>query len=115
MDIAENTIDQGIMERAPRVAVVPASMGWSDVGDWHGLVDLLGTTHGDDVRPDVVEVDAHRDVVWTETDRLVALLGIDDVVVVDTPDALLIARRDRAQDVRRVVEYLRERNRSDLL
>lgn len=114
-DIAENTIDQGIMEHATRVAVVPASMGWSDVGDWHGLVDLLGTTHDDGVRPGVVEVDAHRDVVWAETDRLVALLGIDDVVVVDTPDALLIARRDRAQDVRRIVEHLQERNRSDLL
>lgn len=113
--LAESTIDQGIMERATRVAVVPASMGWSDVGDWHGLGGLLAAGQGTRAAPDVVKVDADNAVIWTETGRLVALVGLDDVVVVDTPDALLIARRDRAQDVRNVVEHLRSDHRLDLL
>lgn len=110
-----STIDQGVMERSARVAVVPASMGWSDVGDWHGLADLLDRAMTRPSSTEVLKIDAHNSMVWSETARMIALVGLDDIVVVDLPGALLIASRDRAQDVRKVVDQLRALGRDDLL
>ncbi|HKG24983.1 MAG TPA: sugar phosphate nucleotidyltransferase [Thermomicrobiales bacterium] len=113
--LAESTIDQGVMERAARVAVVPAELGWSDVGDWHGLGELIARDDlGNSVRGDIVQVDTRRSVVWSETDRVVALVGIENTAVVDTPDALLVVNRDRAQDVKRIVEHLKRARRTEL-
>jgi mannose-1-phosphate guanylyltransferase len=109
------TIDQGVMEHATRVAVVPAEMGWSDVGDWHGLGELI--THderGNSVRGDMMQIDTTNSVVWSETGRMIATIGVDNVVVVDTDDALLVVDRNRAQDVRKVVDGLKEALRSRL-
>jgi mannose-1-phosphate guanylyltransferase len=104
------TIDQGVMERSERVAVVPAEMGWSDVGDWHGLGELIARDgQGNSGQGDLVDVAARDCVVWSETDRIVAVVGLSNVVVVDTPDALLVADRAQAQMVRRVVERLEQR------
>lgn len=114
-NLAESTIDQGVMEHATNVAVVPSSMGWSDVGDWHGLGDLLGLIRAGEPFTEVVKIDTHNSFIWSDTGRLIALVGLDDVVVVDLPEALLVASRDRAQDVRRVVDLLRQQNRVDLL
>jgi mannose-1-phosphate guanylyltransferase len=109
------TIDQGIMERATRVAVVPAEMGWSDVGDWHGLGELIECDErGNAVRGDMMQIDTTNSVVWSETGRVVATIGIHDIVVVDTKDALLVVDRNRAQDVRKVVDSLKEAMRSRL-
>jgi mannose-1-phosphate guanylyltransferase len=106
------SVDEGVMECSDRVAVVPASMGWSDVGDWHGLGDLLDhDEHGNSIHGDLVQDGATNSVVWSETHRVIAVIGLDNVVVVDVPDALLIADRTRAQDVRRVVDQLRNSKR----
>ncbi len=113
--LEESTIDQGIMERAERVAVVPAELGWSDVGDWHGLGELIEHDDlGNSVHGDIVQVDTRRSVVWSETDRVVALVGIENTAVVDTPDALLVVNRDHAQDVKRIVEQLKRARRTEL-
>jgi mannose-1-phosphate guanylyltransferase len=113
--LAVTTIDQGVMERAGRVAVVPAELGWSDVGDWHGLGELLARDDlGNSVRGELVQVDTRRSVVWSETGRVVALVGIDNTAVVDTPDALLVVNRDRAQDVKRLVDQLKAAQRTEL-
>ncbi|CAA9559525.1 MAG: Mannose-1-phosphate guanylyltransferase [uncultured Thermomicrobiales bacterium] len=115
--LAESTIDQGVMEHAERVAVVPAAMGWSDVGDWHGLGELLpadadGTSAN--AAADRVARDATGCVVWSDGARPVALVGVRDLIVVDTPDALLVADRARAQDVRHIVAALKAKGRSEL-
>jgi mannose-1-phosphate guanylyltransferase len=110
-DLAETTIDHGVMEHATRVAVVPAEMGWSDVGDWHGLGELLA---GNRVQGELVQLDSADCVVWSETGRLVALVGQEGTVVVDTPDALLVLDRHRAQDVKRIVEELKQRQRDEV-
>lgn len=103
------TIDHGVMERASRVAVVPADMGWSDVGDWHGLGELIQRDElGNAVRGDMMQIDTTNSVVWSESRRVIATIGIDNIVVVDTEDALLVVDRDRAQDVRKVVDHLKE-------
>ena len=102
------SIDYGVMEKATGVLVVRGDFGWSDVGSWAALADL-DHARGFGRRAPVVAVDAARYVVFNP-ERLVALVGVDDLIVVDAPDALLICRRDRAQDVRRVVEELQRRH-----
>jgi mannose-1-phosphate guanylyltransferase len=114
--LPETTIDQGVMERTGRVAVVPAEMGWSDVGDWHGLAEILNhDTHGICGRGDLINAQSRASLVWSETDRVIALVGLENIVVIDTPDALLIADRSQAQEVRSVVATLKGAMRSDIL
>ena len=111
--IEESTIDQGVMERADRIAVVPADLGWSDVGDWHGLGELIANDpYGNAVRGDVVQADTRNSVVWSETGRLIALVGLENIAVVDTDDALLVINRDAAQEVRRIVDQLKQLRRT---
>lgn len=102
------TIDTGVMEHAERVAVVPAEMGWSDVGDWHGLGELLEQdAEGNAVHGELIQIDTTNSVVWSESRRTIATIGVEDIVVVDTDDALLVVNRDRCQDVRDVVDKLK--------
>lgn len=110
------TIDVGVMEKAERVAVVPAEMGWSDVGDWHGLGELIEQDAGGNaIKGEMVQIDTTNSVVWSESRRMVATIGIDNVVIVDTDDALLVVDRNRCQDVRMVVEELKAGSKPRLL
>ncbi len=114
--LPEITIDNGMMEVSSQVAVIPAEIGWSDVGDWHGLGTLLvQDDQGNSGHGDVISADCSNNIVWSDTDRIISLLGLDNVVVVDTPDALLIADRRKAQLVRGTVTRLRELNRTSVL
>jgi len=99
------SIDYGVMEHATGVLVVAGAFGWSDVGSWDALA-ALGRGGGGPTP--VVCVDASGSVVFGDG-RLVAMVGVDDLIVVDTPDALLLCKRERAQDVRRVVDELARR------
>jgi mannose-1-phosphate guanylyltransferase len=109
--VAEPAADAG------RVAVVPATIGWEDIGDFDSLSNLLEadlghlTVLGDG--SSVRGIDSSGLVV-AGSDRMISVVGLDDIVVVDTPDALLVISRDRAQDVKQVVSRLREDGRSDL-
>lgn len=107
--LPESTIDTGVMERAARVAVVPVEMGRSDLGDWHGLGQRLDAdASGNCGSGGRLLIDSRRSVVWSTTGRVVAVVGMDDVVVVDVEDALLVTRRDAAHRVKEVVSRLRE-------
>jgi mannose-1-phosphate guanylyltransferase len=114
------------------VAVVPASIGWSDLGSWAAMLEALGgardravpNTGGDDGGHNaglVAPLASHEDVgssdslVIAQGNRLVATVGLRDVIVVDTPDALLVVSRDAAQDVKQVVDRLTAQQRDDLL
>jgi mannose-1-phosphate guanylyltransferase len=111
--IEESTIDEGVMEKSQRIAVVPADLGWSDVGDWHGLGELIAAdTDGNAVRGDVIQSGTRNSVIWSETGRLIALVGLENIAVVDTEDALLVINRDSAQEVRRIVEQLKQMRRT---
>ena len=119
-DLEKIALDHAVAEpasREGRVAVVPVDLGWDDVGDYDSLAGLVGsdpeavTVLG---RDDAVVVRDSSGLVVPGSGRLVAVLGLDDVVVVDTPDVLLVTTRDRAQDVKKVVDALRERGRQDL-
>ncbi|MFG2038360.1 mannose-1-phosphate guanylyltransferase [Dactylosporangium sp. NPDC048998] len=128
------SVDFGVMEGAGRaglVGTVPGDFGWNDVGDFHTLGELLETDTagnvvvdlGADAEPDlapsqkptVLMQDAERVVVVPRSGRLVAAVGVSDLVIVDTPDALLICPRARAQDVKKLVDSLKERGSIELL
>jgi mannose-1-phosphate guanylyltransferase len=108
--VPRTTIDYGVMERAVRVAVVPVDIGWDDVGNWS---TLSGLVEGDE-RGNVVHgngrpllLDTSDTYVYAPAGRLVATVGLEGFVVIDTPDALLVCPKDRAQDVRDAVDRLR--------
>ena len=101
------SIDYAVFERAPEVAVVPCSIGWSDVGSWKEIADLYEPdAAGNRSDGDVMFLDSRDSFVMAEG-RIAAAIGVNNLIVVDTPDALLIADRDRAQDVKKIVERLK--------
>lgn len=105
------SIDHGIMEHAQDVRVVPGSFGWYDIGSWTTAWELAAKdAQGNAVLAEASLVDAKNCYVRAKPGKLVALIGVEDLVVVDTEDALLIMPRERAQDVRRVVDDLTQRD-----
>ena len=117
--ILPQTIDFGIMERAEKVAVIPAEdLDWNDVGSWDALFDLLpGDTDGNISQGvEQIKIDTSSTLVFAEGEsRLVVTIGIEDLVIVDTGEVLLICARDQAQDVRKAVEELKSAGRDDLI
>lgn len=114
--VKTQTIDYGIMERAQDAAVIPVDLGWSDVGSWETLLDVLSSdAAGNVVHGDLMAVDTERTLLHSTTGRLVATIGLEDLVIVDTDDVLLICRASRAQDVRKVVTKLKEQGRTEYL
>ena len=110
------SIDYGVMEKSDRTVVMPAEFAWSDVGSWASAREVHDLDeNGNVVLGDVFCVDVNRSFVDAGGRRFVAVVGLDDVVVVDTPDALLVMRTDRAQGVKKVVEALASAGRTELL
>jgi mannose-1-phosphate guanylyltransferase len=110
------SVDYAVMEKAKGVCGIPAGdFGWNDVGSWNAVYELLSRdARGNAVTPESLCLDSHNNFVDARG-KLVALLGVKDLIVVDTPDALLVASRDRAQQVGDVVKELERLNREDLL
>jgi mannose-1-phosphate guanylyltransferase len=109
------SVDYALLEQAPDVRVVPAAMGWSDLGSWSALYDFLAARAGDNVlRGAVLARGARGNLIWTQK-KFASALGVDNLVVVETPDALLVTTRDRAQEVSQVVQYLEKKKQRDLL
>jgi len=109
------TIDYGIMEHARDVAVIPVDIGWSDIGSWQTLMELLPTDDSDNVLSgEHIAIDTHHTLIYSPN-KLVAAIGIEGLIVVETDDALLICSQDRCQDVRRIVDTLRKQGREELL
>ncbi|WHI48823.1 mannose-1-phosphate guanylyltransferase/mannose-6-phosphate isomerase [Microbulbifer sp. JMSA004] len=110
---ADESVDYAVMEPTESAAVVPMDAGWSDVGSWQGLWELAKRDANDNLlQGDVLLEDSQRCLVRGES-RLVSLLGVSDLVVVDTDDALLIADRQRVQEVKKLVSNLKSTGRSE--
>ncbi|CAN4278325.1 mannose-1-phosphate guanylyltransferase/mannose-6-phosphate isomerase [Pseudoxanthomonas sp. LjRoot125] len=106
-----DSIDYAVMEKTADAMVLPVDIGWNDVGSWSALWDVAerdgdGNAH----HGDVIAVDSRNSYAYAQ--RLVALVGVEDIVVVETDDAVLVARKDRVQDVKQVVSRLKEEQRS---
>ncbi|TKB74901.1 MAG: mannose-1-phosphate guanylyltransferase/mannose-6-phosphate isomerase [Nitrospira sp.] len=104
------SIDTGVMERSKKAAIVPVSFQWSDVGSWGSLDEVAPKDKGGNVVIGrVVDIGSRRSIVYGDR-RLVATIGLTDMVVVDTPDATLVCPKSRAQDVKQLVEILKKQN-----
>lgn len=102
------SIDQGVMEKSSKAAMVPVAFSWSDVGSWGSLDEVAAKDKaGNLVVGRVVDIDSQRSVVYGDR-RVVATIGLTDMVVVDTPDATLVCPKSRAQDVKKIVEILKQ-------
>ncbi len=100
------SIDYGVMERAHSVFVVPGNFDWNDVGDWKAVYDLAEKgPHGNSISGNAIVHDSSRCLVQA-SDKLVALVGVHDLIVVDTDDATLVCHRESAQGVKHIVDYL---------
>jgi mannose-1-phosphate guanylyltransferase / mannose-6-phosphate isomerase len=106
--IAPVSIDNGVMEQSANAAMVPVSFRWSDVGSWGSLDEVASKDRAGNVFTGrVVDIDSSRSIVYADR-RVVATIGLEDMVVVDTPDATLVCPKSRAQDVKKVVEILKQ-------
>ena len=102
------SIDTGVMEKSDKAAMVPVAFNWSDVGSWGSLDEVAAKDKaGNIIGGRVVDIDSQRSVVYGDR-RVVATIGLADMVVVDTPDATLVCPKSRAQDVKRIVDILKQ-------
>jgi mannose-1-phosphate guanylyltransferase/mannose-6-phosphate isomerase len=108
-------IDRAVMERTAHAAVIPADFEWSDVGSWSALWDLAEKDASGNASRGDVQLQDTRDSLVFGAERLIATLGVEGLIIVDTEDALLVADRSRSQEVREVVEDLKRANRSEHL
>jgi mannose-1-phosphate guanylyltransferase/mannose-6-phosphate isomerase len=110
----DNSIDYAVMEKTTRAAVVPVSCAWSDIGSWDALwTASQRDADGNRLEGDVIAIDSRNCFVRGADRRLVAALGLEDIVIVDTPDAVLVAPRDRVQDVKRLVDKIKSDGRQE--
>ncbi len=113
--IKNETIDYAIIEKAADVCVIPADIGWSDVGSWAAVFDILPSDSWDNViEGEYVGVDSRNNLIYSPN-KLVAVIGVEDMVIVDADDVLLILPRSRAQDVKKIVDELRHQKRTEYL
>jgi mannose-1-phosphate guanylyltransferase len=110
-------IDTAVMEKTERMAVIPVDIGWSDVGSWDALFEVLDLdTDGNGFKgssPSRLLIDTKNILVYS--DKLTVAIGVEDLVVVETQDALMICKKNRTQDVKKVVDMLREMNHESYL
>ncbi len=114
----KKSIDYAIMEGAQNMSVIPVDIGWNDVGTWSSVFDVLekdglGNCAKGKQAEKRIALDTHKTFVYS--DRLIVTIGVDNVIVVETEDVLLICHKDRAQEVKEVVNYLSENGNGDYL
>jgi mannose-1-phosphate guanylyltransferase len=108
-------VDRSVMEKTDRLLLVPADFNWADIGSWAELGDRVrADDHGNSVEGEAVIVDTRGTLIFGDR-RLVAAIGLEDMIIVDTEDALLVCPRSRAQDVRKVVEALKRARKTRYL
>nr|WP_305955044.1 mannose-1-phosphate guanylyltransferase/mannose-6-phosphate isomerase [Pseudomonas sp. phDV1] len=112
-DCPDDSIDYAVMEKTRDAAVIPLDAGWSDIGSWSALWEI-GTKdeQGNVCKGDVLNIGSSNSLVYAES-KLVATVGVDNLVVVETKDAVLVAHKDRVQDVKKVVEAIKNDGRHE--
>jgi mannose-1-phosphate guanylyltransferase/mannose-6-phosphate isomerase len=112
--VPDDSIDYAVMEKTHHAAVIPVSCAWSDIGSWSALW-LTGEkdAQGNLREGDTLSIDTRNSLLRSHTRHLLATVGVDDLIVVTTPDATLVAHRDAAQDVKKIVEQLKAAGRSE--
>jgi len=107
------SIDYAVMEKTGRAVVVPLDAGWNDIGSWSALWDVNDKDgQGNSIHGDVLLVDARNNLAMSES-RLLAAVGVDDLIMVETKDAVLVAHKDKSQEVKQIVEQLKAAGRPE--
>jgi mannose-1-phosphate guanylyltransferase len=111
------SIDCAVMERAEKIVMIEAAFDWNDVGTWSALDRLYANQHDENgnlaVGTELVAVDSTNCIVrGNDPNHLIALLGMDDIIVVQTPDATLVARKNQEESVRKIIDELKKRNQT---
>ncbi|MFA6051256.1 MAG: mannose-1-phosphate guanylyltransferase/mannose-6-phosphate isomerase [Methylobacter sp.] len=108
-----DSIDYAVMEKTDKAVVIPLDAGWNDVGSWSALWDVTDKdSFGNAIKGDVLTVDTQNSFIYAEN-KLVAVIGVSDLIIVETADALMVAPKDRVQEVKNIVAQLKERGRSE--
>jgi mannose-1-phosphate guanylyltransferase/mannose-1-phosphate guanylyltransferase/mannose-6-phosphate isomerase len=108
-----DSIDYAVMEKSDKVAVISLDAGWNDVGSWSALWDVTGKDQsGNAIKGDVLTIDTTNSYVHS-SNKLVAVIGVQDLVVVETDDAVMVASKDRVQDVKGIVDQLKALKRDE--
>jgi mannose-1-phosphate guanylyltransferase/mannose-6-phosphate isomerase len=109
------SIDYGIMERSHNTLMVPAAFQWSDLGSWSALDEMIEKDGaGNILKGNTIDIESQNSIIFSG-ERLIATIGLKDMVVVDTPDATLVTPKEKAQEVRKIVETLKQTNREEHL
>ncbi|WP_277372769.1 mannose-1-phosphate guanylyltransferase/mannose-6-phosphate isomerase [Pseudomonas sp. AA-38] len=109
----DNSIDYAVMEKTSRACVVPLAAGWNDVGSWSSIWEVHDKDDAGNVTKGDVVVEDSRNCLIHGNGKLVSVLGLDDIVVVETKDAMMVAHKDRVQDVKKLVSRLDKQGRSE--
>ncbi|NLO44202.1 MAG: NTP transferase domain-containing protein [Candidatus Cloacimonetes bacterium] len=113
-EMPRTPIDKGIMEKAERRFCIPVDLGWSDVGSWKALSQLASKDKDQNhSKNQIIALDAKSNYI--DSDKLVAIIGLEDICLIDTEDALLICPKERSEDVRHIVDIIKEKGLSELL
>lgn len=113
--LASESIDTGVMEKADNTVVIPGDgFNWSDIGSWDSWIENMKGSEENLIQGDVLSIDSKGCGVLAQ-EKLVAIIGLEDVVVVDTGDALLVCKKDNSQDVKKIVQILKEKSRESLI
>lgn len=109
------SIDYGVMEKAEKVFVIPGDFGWSDIGSWDEVYRLSGKDeHGNSITGKVIQKDTVNSYIYSP-DKFVATIGVEDLIIVNSGDALLICRRGKSQDVKEIADYLKRKQMNEYL
>ncbi len=111
------SIDYAIIEKTQDLLVIPADIGWLDIGHWRAVQDILSTTSESDtiVKGKHIGIDTQRSLIYSEANRLIATIGISDMIVIDTKDALLMCPKDQAQRVKELVKKIQDEKLEEYL
>jgi mannose-1-phosphate guanylyltransferase len=109
------SVDYGILEHSRKVMAVKAQgIGWSDLGSWESMADLWKKDKNANIlKGDVKQIDCSDSLIWGQ-DRFIATIGLKDVIIIDTPDALLVCNKDNSQDVKKITRFLKQQKKPQL-
>ncbi len=108
-ELPDISIDYAVMEKTKKAVVIPAHLTWSDVGSWDAVYDLLEKDKmGNAIRGKVLAVDTKNSLVWSNKE-LIATLGVENLIVVETEDAILITKKGKSQEIKKLVRFIKER------
>lgn len=104
------SIDYSVIEKTDRAMVLPAECGWNDLGSWQALIELMKKDKdGNIFKGKCLDIGSRNTFAWS-SNRLVATLGLNNIIVVDTKDALLVCNKDKSQEVKKIVQLLKRNN-----